>query len=85
MLLPASCVPLCHGLSLKLAVSLRAVDVPEAIRLWPLAVNMAACHVAGLGLGWLQVKTLNTPASLASQITVMTALGNIGGSCWVCW
>jgi hypothetical protein len=46
---------------------------------------MAACHVAGLGLGWLQVKTLNAPASLASQITVMTALGNIGEFCWVCW
>lgn len=54
------------------------VDVPEAIRLWPLAANMAACHVAGIALGWLQVRALNTPASLASQVTVMTALGNVG-------
>jgi hypothetical protein len=57
------------------------VDVTEAIRLWPLAANMVACHVAGLGLGWLQVKTLGTPASLAPQVTVMTAVGNIGTAC----
>jgi hypothetical protein len=54
------------------------VDLSEAIRLWPLAVNMLACHVAGLGLGWLTVKTLKVPASLTSQVMVMTAMGNIG-------
>jgi len=52
--------------------------VPEALRLWPLAANMFACHAAGLGLGWLQVKALSPPVSLTPQITVMTALGNIG-------
>ena len=57
------------------------MDVAEAIRLWPLAANMVACHVTGLGLGWLQVKTLGTPASLAPQVTVMTAVGNIGMAC----
>lgn len=39
---------------------------------------MIACHAAGLGLGWLQVKALNPPVSLTPQITIMTALGNIG-------
>lgn len=39
---------------------------------------MFACHAAGLGLGWLQVKALSPPVSLTPQITVMTALGNIG-------
>jgi hypothetical protein len=54
------------------------VDLSEAIRLWPLAVNMVACHVAGLGLGWLTGKTLKVPASLAPQVMVMTAMGNVG-------
>lgn len=31
------------------------MGVAEAARLWPVAANMVACHVAGLGLGWLQV------------------------------
>lgn len=74
-----------HLLLLLLAPDLRflllmqhTVDIAEAVRLWPLAANMLACHVAGLGLGWLQIKTLSVPASLAPQVTVMTALGNVG-------
>ncbi len=59
-------------------ICLPPVDAAEAFRLWPLAANMVACHVAGLGLGWLQVKALGTPASLAPQVTVMNAVGNVG-------
>lgn len=55
-----------------------SVDAQQALELWPLAANMVACHVVGLGLGWMQGVLLDIPATLRPQMVVMNTVGNIG-------
>lgn len=55
-----------------------SVDARQALELWPLAANMAACHAVGLFLGWTQGKLLDIPQALRPQLVVMNTVGNIG-------
>ncbi|MEW5314142.1 MAG: hypothetical protein WDW38_005661 [Sanguina aurantia] len=54
------------------------VSLTDAVRLWPITINMLLTHVLGFSLGWVVVRVIQPPADFRRHVTVANAVGNTG-------